>query len=84
LEQQAREVRGTLARAEAELANAEVELAKATAEFTEAERIINEPVVRRDAAWTRLVQAQKAHGKLKDVLFQGQQMLARLEGELKR
>jgi hypothetical protein len=83
-EQQAREIRGTLARAEAELAGAEAEVTAAESEFNEADRVINEPVQRRDRAWTRLVSARRIHGRLKDTTFQSRQMLARLEEELNK
>jgi hypothetical protein len=83
-EQQIREVRGTLQRAEAEAASAEAALKAAEAEFSEADRILNEPGQRRDRAWTSLIDARRRSAKLRDVLFQGKQMLARLEEELKK
>jgi hypothetical protein len=84
MDEQLRSLRQTLERARQEFAAAEAELASAERDFAETDEIVNGPLRRRDAAWNRLINARKQHSKFKDTLFQGAQMVARLEEEKKK
>jgi chromosome segregation ATPase len=83
VEQQLRELRGEIERSEQAFARSEAELAAAKREFEDADEVVNAPLRRRERAWSRFTTASKQHSKLKDTLFQTNEAIKRLEGQLR-